>query len=57
MEKFTDDSLMPFGKHKGVKLANVPAQHLLWLYENDRAGRLKSYIEEHMDVLKMEVKK
>ena len=26
----TDDSVMPWGKHKGEKLANVPAAYLLW---------------------------
>lgn len=29
-----DESIMPFGKHKGEKLANVPADYLLWLYDN-----------------------
>lgn len=31
--KLTDESLMPFGKHKGEKMANVPASYLLWLYD------------------------
>lgn len=29
----TDISLMPFGKHKGEKMANVPPEYLLWLYD------------------------
>jgi len=33
-----DDDIMPFGKHKGEKMANVPASYLIWLYENDKAG-------------------
>ena len=53
-----DESIMPFGKHKGEKLANVPAKYLLWLYGEDlRHEELKAYIEENMDVLKQEVKK
>lgn len=27
-----DDNLMTFGKHKGVKLGDVPDSYLLWLY-------------------------
>jgi uncharacterized protein (DUF3820 family) len=53
-EKFTDESVMPFGQFKGQKLANVPAWHLLWLYRNDRAGRLKDYIQENFEVLMKE---
>lgn len=29
--KFTDKTEMPFGKHKGVALGEVPASYLLWL--------------------------
>ena len=29
METLKDDSLMPFGIHKGTKMANVPADYLL----------------------------
>lgn len=53
----TDQSLMPFGKHKGKALANVPAHYLLWLYENAENLRnpLKAYIEENLDVIKRQV--
>lgn len=48
-----DESIMLFGMHKGKKLANVPANYLLWLYENEKAfGTLKTYIEENMDAIK-----
>lgn len=61
----TDESPMPFGKHKGEKMANVPASYLLWIYDewtlpNPRFGfvhkEVKEYIEENLDVLKKEVK-
>jgi uncharacterized protein (DUF3820 family) len=52
-----DNSLMPFGAHKGKKLANVPAQYLLWLHkENKCFGEIKKYIEENIDGLKLEYK-
>ena len=28
-----DDTVMPWGKHKGTKLVDVPATYLLWLLE------------------------
>ncbi len=57
-----DDSIMPFGKHKGEKLANVPASYLLWLNnemdekppERREQIELKKYIESNLDVLRME---
>lgn len=52
MPKLTDESLMPFGKHKGVAMANVPAQYLLLL---DREGcdnpEVAEYIYENMEIL------
>ena len=48
-----DKTLMPFGEHKGKKMANVPAYYLLWLYNNNKCyGELKKYIEDNMDALK-----
>jgi uncharacterized protein (DUF3820 family) len=57
MEEFTDDSPMPFGQYKGTKLANVPADHLLWLFRNERSGRITAYIKSNMDVLLKEANK
>lgn len=52
----TDESIMPFGKYKGQKLANIPADYLIWLHDNDKCfGELKQYIAENMDVLKSEI--
>lgn len=51
-----DNSPMPFGKHKGVKMANVPASYLLWLYDNDKCSScVKEYIEDNLDVLRIEI--
>ena len=52
----TDESLMPFGKYKGEKMANVPADYLLWLYQNSNVfGDLKAYIKDNLDVIKSEI--
>lgn len=53
---FKDDTPMPWGKHKGTPLANVPADYLIWLYENSKAyGKLAFYIKRNWDALKKEV--
>lgn len=61
MMVYDDDDLMPFGQHKGKKLANVPAADLLWYYDQpwfkDKAKKwpeykaLNDYIEDNMDSL------
>lgn len=53
----TDRDRMPWGKHKGTQMINVPANYLLWLYENNKcSGEVKEYIENMMEVLKIEKK-
>lgn len=57
MQKFTDKTLMPFGAHKGIALANVPAGYLLWAYDNLTLSEpLKEYIKENLQALKQEAK-
>lgn len=62
-----DESPMPFGKHRGIKMANVPAEYLLWLYDQIKnyapnkmalsQKDVKEYVEDNIDVLKQELKK
>lgn len=54
----TDNSILNFGKkYKGYKLANVPADYLIWIYENlTLPENLKTYIKANLDVLKFQVK-
>lgn len=52
-----DNSIMPFGKYKGSKLANIPADYLIYIFDKGIArGDLKNYIVENMDVLQSEIK-
>ena len=45
-----DDSEMPFGMYKGNKLANVPNDYLLYIYNKGWAkDDLKKYIKANMD--------
>lgn len=53
----TDQSIIGFGKHKGKMLSQVPADYLLWLYDQPRLDpKLKVYIEENKDALNQESK-
>ena len=52
----TDESIMPFGKYKGEKLANVPPEYLMWLYDEGKCyGELRTYIADNMDSIKAEI--
>lgn len=46
-----DNTLMPFGQHKGEKLANIPADYLIWLYRKGTTPELVEYIEDNEEVL------
>lgn len=53
----TDESKMPYGRHKDKTMANVPDYYLKWLYENSKCSEeVKEYIEDNADVLKIEIK-
>lgn len=53
-----DESLMPFGKHKGERMEDVPADYLHWLWTNgkerDRQCPVANYIRENLGTLKQE---
>lgn len=52
----TDNSLMPFGKYRGEKMANVPADYLIWIFENNKCTpAVAKYIAENLSVIKSEI--
>lgn len=54
-----DHSIMPFGKHKGKSLINVPADYLLWFIDQDWSDawpELVKYIKDNMPAILSEVK-
>jgi len=59
MRPLSDDKLMPWGKHSGTKMSEVPAEYLLHLkyvkkidpsdvldYINDNEAKLKQLVNE-----------
>ena len=53
---YHDDDKMPFGKHKGEPLSDVPAAYLNWLWKNRPLSdkMLSNYIENSLHELKQE---
>ena len=57
IKAMTDESIMPFGKYKGEKMANIRPDYLLWLLENGNVyGKLRQYLVENKDVFESEIK-
>lgn len=55
-KKMDDKSIMPFGKYKGEKMGNVPADYLIWLFENNKCfGDLLGYIRANEVNLRQEI--
>lgn len=56
--EFTDQTPFPFGnKHKGKPMQDVPAEYLLWCFENmqNLEQGIKDYINANMQGLRQEV--
>mgnify|MGYP003406343664 CR=1 FL=1 len=66
MPTLTDDSEMPFGKYKGKKMEDVPADYIMYMYDKIRPIALNKmyisqrmfvkYVEDNKDVLEKEIK-
>jgi uncharacterized protein (DUF3820 family) len=57
MSALTDSSPMPFGKHRGKRMEDVPASYLLWLWDDghwQQPGPLHEYIKESFAALMKE---
>jgi hypothetical protein len=57
MDTLQDNSPMPFGKHKGEPMRDVPASYLFYLWSNgmDKEDKpVANYIRENLDAFKME---
>lgn len=57
--KLDDTSLMPFGKHRGKPMSDVPASYLHYLWQNgmkNEQSPVADYIRRNLDALKLENK-
>jgi uncharacterized protein (DUF3820 family) len=54
--KVKDTDLMPYGVHKGKKMANVPPDYLIWLFENQKCfGEVLKYLRKNEENLRQEI--
>ena len=61
-QQLQDTDKMPFGKHKGTPMQDVPASYLHWLWANERdpmsrktkVDQVAAYIERNLSALKKE---
>ena len=58
MQPLGDDDRMPFGKHKGERMEDIPVAYLHYLWtsglRNDSGMPVHEYIKERLDELKKE---
>ena len=59
-KKLKDTDPMPWGKHKGIPMQDVPASYLHWLWtngkDNDFTCPVAQYIRDNIDALSKEYK-
>lgn len=57
VKELTDDSPMPIGKYKGTRMEEVPAYHLIYMYDSEFSmpENLKAYIKDNYQALKLEM--
>ena len=49
IEELDDDSLMPWGKHEGKRMEDVPDKYLKWIYWKGQIDApVKLYVEEYL---------
>lgn len=60
MTPLTDTDPMPFGKHKGVPMQDVPASYFHYLWTNgmkeDKESAVADYIRRNLNALRVEYK-
>lgn len=57
MKPLEDTDPMPFGKHKGEPMQDVPASYLHWLWkeiQHDKTSNVGDYIRRNLSALKKE---
>lgn len=55
-DELTDESKMPLGKYKGVVMADVPAEYLIWYRQNAKSPNkpLMDYIIDNWQAIQKE---
>jgi len=59
MPKYTDETPMPFGKHEGTPLKDVPADYLMWVADQnwlEEWPSLEEYLTDNEQSIQMELR-
>jgi len=57
MKNMNDETLIPWGIHKGTRMIDVPASYLKWIHDNNKGdAAVRGYIEYNWDVILKQVK-
>jgi hypothetical protein len=52
INRLTDKDAMPYGKWNGTPMANVPADYLLWMSDNNKlTPQVRAYVTDNWDGL------
>jgi uncharacterized protein (DUF3820 family) len=57
VKEYTDSTPLPFGRHKGKAMQEVPAEYLVWCLENipNLDVGIKDYINANMQGIRQEM--
>jgi hypothetical protein len=55
MTELTDQDPMPFGKHKGKPMSDVPAQYLWWLWTEGAKKNIKEGVDPVADYIRANI--
>lgn len=56
-EPYSDETIMPYGEHKGKRLIDVPDDYLLFIHNNSifkKDFKLHNYISDNLDSINMD---
>lgn len=57
-KEVNDQTVMWYGAHKGTRVGKLPADYLIWLFDNNKCPpNLRAYIKANMDVLQIQVRR
>lgn len=53
MSQITENSILTFGKYKDIKIKDIPAEYLLFIFENNYCpANIAFYINRNLDSIK-----
>ena len=53
-KQLEDDDVMKYGKYQARKMKDIPAIHLVWIFENykEKSGPVYEYVARNIDAIR-----